>query len=110
MNRVMRIENKREGLADPASIAWVEVKEKGKRLEYERRVFRSLRGQGHRTNYFDMETREEYWISGRRKDGRDNTDVEIDDEAPQEYWMNIRRLPENIEKNFGPWANTKNFY
>jgi len=47
-----------------------------------------------------METSEEYWISGCRKDGRDalyNTDVEIDD-ALEKYWINIRRMPENIGK------------
>ncbi len=101
MKRVMWIESKLEGLAGPASIGWVEVKEKGKRLEYKEHVFRSLRGQGNKTNYFDMETNEQYWISGCRRDGRDalyNTDVEIDDDALEEYWLNIRRLPENIEK------------
>ncbi len=88
MKRVMWIEYKREGLAGPARIGWVEVKEKGKRLEYQNQVLRSIRGQGNKTNYFDMETREEYWISGCRKDGRAalyNTDVEINDDALVEY-------------------------
>ena len=101
MKRVMWIEHKLEGLAGPARIGWVEVKEKGKRLEYQKQVFRSLRGQGYKTNYFDMETSEENWISGCRKDGPDalyNTDVKIDDDALEEYWINIRRMPENIGK------------
>ena len=48
-----------------------------------------------------MKTGEEYWISGCRKDGRDalyNTDVEIDDNAMEEYWLHIRHMPENLEK------------
>jgi hypothetical protein len=43
------------------------------------------------------ETREAYWISGCRKDGRDalySTDVEIDEDALEEYWVNIRNEPE----------------
>ncbi len=101
MKRVMWIENKSEGLAGPARIGWVEVKEKGKRLEYQNRAFRSLCGQGYKANYFDMKSRKEYWISGCRKDGRDalyNTNVEIDENALEEYWKNIRRMPENIGK------------
>ena len=49
-----------------------------------------------------MKTGEEYWISGCRKDGRDalfNTDVEIDGNALEEYWINIRGMPEKLEKN-----------
>ena len=48
-----------------------------------------------------MKTGEEYWISGCRKDGRDalyNTDVEIDDNAMEEYWLHIRHMPEHLEK------------
>lgn len=38
-------------------------------------------------------------ISGCRKDGRDalyNTDVEIDDDVREEYWTEIRNMPENV--------------
>ncbi len=97
----MWMENKSEGLAGATKIGWVEVKEKGKRLEYQDQVFRSLRGQGYKANYFDMETREEYWISGCRKDGRDalyNTEVEIDDDDLEKYWINIRHESGNIGK------------
>ena len=48
-----------------------------------------------------MEISEEHWISGYRKDGRIalyNTNVEIDENALEEYWINIRHGPENIEK------------
>jgi hypothetical protein len=47
-------------LVGPAKIGWVEVKEKGKRLEYQKQIFRSLRGQGYKSNFFDMNTGEEY--------------------------------------------------
>ncbi len=95
----MWIEHKTgDGLAGPARIGWVKVSEKGKRLDYGSKRFRTLSGQGFKANYFDIDTRDEYWISGCRKDGRDalyNTTVEIDEDALEEYWVNIRKQPEN---------------
>lgn len=75
------------------------VRDKSKRLDYGQQSFRSLRGSGFKSNNYDTATREEYWISGCRKDGRDalyNTIAEVDDDALQEYWVNIRNLPENV--------------
>jgi hypothetical protein len=99
MRRVMWIEQKLgDGLVGPARIGWVKVLDKGKRLEYGGQGFRTLRGGGFKSNYYDMQTHEEYWISGCRKDGRDalyNTTVEIDEDALEEYWVNIRKQPEN---------------
>jgi len=95
----MWIENKDGGLVGPARIGWVAVKDRGKRLEYGGKVFRSLNGRGFKSNFYDMATGEEYWISGCRKDGRDalyNTDAEIDSDALQEYWVNIRDRPEDL--------------
>jgi hypothetical protein len=43
-----------------------------------------LRGYGFKANFFDVETREHYWISGCKKEGRDalySTRVEIDDDV-----------------------------
>lgn len=99
MKRVMWIEHKTgDGLAGPARIGWVKVSDKGKRLEYGVQAFRTLRGRGFKANYYDIQTHEEYWISGCRKDGRDalyNTTVVIDEDALEEYWVNIRDQPEN---------------
>lgn len=94
----MWIEYKGEGIVGPARVGWVHVRDKGKRLDYGQQSFRSLRGSGFKSNYYDVSTNEEYWISGCRKDGRDalyNTTVEIDEDALEEYWINIRQLPEN---------------
>jgi hypothetical protein len=100
MKRVMWIEHKvGYGLAGPARIGWVKVSDKGKRLDYGSQAFRTLRGGGFKSNYYDIETCEEYWISGCRKDGSDalyNTTVEIDEDALEEYWINIRKQPENL--------------
>jgi hypothetical protein len=98
VKRVMWLEHKTgSGLVGPARIGWVKISDRGKRLDYRDQAFRSLGGQGFKSNYYDIETREEYWISGCRKDGRDalySTDVEIDDDALEHYWTEIRRQPE----------------
>ena len=96
MKRVMWIEHKGEGIVGPARIGWVEVKERGKKLIYRDRSFRSLRGRGFKANYCDSETNEQYWISGCRKDGRNalySTEVEVDEDALEEYWVRIRNEP-----------------
>lgn len=96
----MWIENKAGGLIGPARIGWAKVRDRGKRIDSRSQSFRSLRGFGFKANFYDIETREEYWITGCRKDGRNalyNTDVEIDKDALEEYWLNIRKKPENIK-------------
>jgi hypothetical protein len=50
-------------------------------------------------NYFDVETGEEYWISGPHRDGQDRlygegVPVEIDEDVRAEYWTEVRGLPE----------------
>jgi hypothetical protein len=96
----MWIEYKGDGLAGPARIGWATVKDRDKRIDYDGRSFRTLNGSGFKANYYETETMDEYWISGCRKDGRDalyNTDVEIDQDALEEYWINIRKLPDQIK-------------
>ena len=45
-----------------------------------------------------MDSGENFWVSGPKKNGQDRMYggiVEIDDDAKEEYWTNIRKLPEN---------------
>lgn len=96
--RIMWIERK-EGLAGPARIGRVMSSKSGPSLHYRGKTFQTLSGRGFRANYFDVDTGEEYWISGCRKDGRDalyNTDLEIDEDVREEYWTLIRKQPENV--------------
>jgi hypothetical protein len=93
----MWIEYKGDGIVGPARIGWVDVKEKGKKLIYRQQSFYSLRGRGFKSNYYDVTTGEEYWISGCRKDGRNalySTVVEVDEDALEEYWIRVRNKPE----------------
>ncbi|MEX1023860.1 MAG: 1-deoxy-D-xylulose-5-phosphate synthase [Planctomycetota bacterium] len=95
----MYIEDKSTSLNGPARIGRVTFSKTGKTLHYGRRKFQSLGGQGFKSNYFDLETSEEFWISGCRKDGADRlygggVPVEIDEDVREEYWTSIRGLPE----------------
>jgi len=95
----MWIEYKGDGLVGPARIGWAIVKDRGKRVDYDGRSFRSKRGSGFKANFYEIGTGEDYWISGCRKDGGNalySTDVEIDQDALEEYWVKIRQMPEKV--------------
>ena len=97
--RIMYIETKPDGVRGPARIGRVKFSKTGRSLSYRGRCYESFRG-GFKTNYFDSETRERVWISGCKKKGGDRLYpgvIEIDDNAREEYWVEIRKMPE--EKN-----------
>ena len=97
----MYIENKKDSeLAGPARIGRVTFSKSGKTIRYKEKCFQSLKGDGFKSNYFDVDTGDHYWISGCKKDGKDalyNTSVEIDEDVQEEYWLEIRNLPENVK-------------
>lgn len=95
-SRIMYIEAKSNGLTGPARIGRVRVSKTGATLYYAGKTFSSLKGSGFKSNYFDVETGEHYWISGPRKDGRDalyptHIRPTIDDDVRDEHWSKIRR-------------------
>jgi len=96
----MYIESKAEGLNGPARIGRVSFNRTGRTLYYKGQSFQSLKGSGFKSNYFETGTRDEYWISGPRRDGLDRLYgksallVEIDDDVREEYWTEIRKKPE----------------
>ena len=106
----MYIEYKGDGICGPARIGRVTFNKSGKSIDYRGKRFTTLSGRGFKANYYEVETGDYYWISGCRKDGRDalyNTDVVIDDDVREEYWTEIRNLPENKSiSSF--WAQGKN--
>jgi len=96
----MYIESKAGGLTGPARIGRVSFSKTGKTIYYNGKSFRSLKGSGFKANYFEVESSEEYWISGPHRDGRDqlyatNIPVEIDEDAREEYWTQIRSRPDD---------------
>jgi hypothetical protein len=87
------------GLHGSARIGRVTFTRTGATLHYRGRSFQSLKGSGFKANYFDVETGEQYWISGPRRDGTDRLyksdwPVEIDEDVREEYWTEIRKRPE----------------
>ncbi|MEM7626761.1 MAG: 1-deoxy-D-xylulose-5-phosphate synthase [Planctomycetota bacterium] len=96
--RVMYIEYKGGELAGPAKIGRVRYSKTGKTIYYDGKRFQSLKG-GYKANYFDTETGEQYWITGCRKDGVNAlypVEVEVDEDAAEEYWVEIRKQPEQM--------------
>lgn len=96
--RIMYIESKGDGLNGPARIGRVKFSKTGATLFYAGRSFQSPKGVGFKSNYFDVETGDRFWISGPKKSGQDalyatNVRPAIDADAHDEYWTEIRRLP-----------------
>ena len=96
-SRIMYIESKAGGLTGPARIGRVTFSKTGATLYYAGKNFRSLKGFGFKSNYYDAETGEEYWISGPKRNGQDslyatNIKPEIDADVADEYWSQVRGL------------------
>ena len=99
-SRIMYIE-RGGGLAGPGRIGRVTFSKSGRTVFYRGRSLAILGGSGYKTTHFDEETREQYWVSGPRKDGQDTFApglVEIDSDVQHEYWAEVRGLPENSSK------------
>lgn len=99
--RIMYVEYKGDGLAGTARIGCVGYSKTGKSVYYDGRTLRSLKG-GYKANYYDVKTGEAYWISGCKKRGEDTLYpgiVEIDEDVREEYWLDIRNQPENVQLN-----------
>lgn len=94
-SRIMYIEDKSQGLDGEARIGRVYFSQSGKTLYYRGRKFQSLKGYGFKANYFDVDSQEEFWISGPRKDRDDrlyggHQGVEIDSDVAEEYAAYLR--------------------
>jgi len=98
----MYVERKDELNSDDARIGRVRLSKTGATLYYGGKTFQSLKG-GYKANYYDVETGDEYWISGCKRDGSDrlyasNKPIRIDEDVREEYWSNIRGLPEEASR------------
>jgi hypothetical protein len=95
----MYIEDKSgpDGLEGQGRIGLVTFTKTGKSIQYNGRLFLSLKGRGFKANYRDAETGDQFWISGCKKDGQDTLyggTVEIDENIREQYWVEIRNKPE----------------
>src|SRR5262245_30778327 len=103
-SRIMYIEDKSAGLSGPARIGRVSFSKTGRTIYYAGKTFRSLRRSGYKTNYVEVETGGECWITGPRKDGADRLygealPVEIDEDVRGEYWREIRGAPSRVAQS-----------
>lgn len=94
-SRIMYIESKAGGLTGPARIGRVTFSRTGATLHYAGKSFQSLQGSGFKSNYFEVDSGDAYWISGPRKDGRDalyptHVAAVVDADVHDEYWTRIR--------------------
>nr|WP_321441741.1 hypothetical protein [uncultured Hyphomonas sp.] len=87
--RVMYVENK-DGDIDgvPARIGWVSFSKTGKSVYYRGRTLSKANGVS--GNFLDIDTGDEYWVSGIKKRGSnvhwaEAVTVEIDEDAREEY-------------------------
>ncbi len=56
-------------------------------------------------NHVDVDTGEEYWISGPKRNGQDRYPwagerTKIDPDVQEEYWTEIRKHPEKASEEF----------
>lgn len=88
--RIMYVENK-GGLIDGVSarIGWVSFSKTGQTIYYRGRTLQ--KGAGVSGNFFDVGSREEYWVSGVKRRGSNvhhaerGVSVEVDADALDEY-------------------------
>ena len=103
VGRIMYIECKAGNLTGAARIGRVSFSQTGRTLYYAGRKLQSLKGAGFKSNYYDVETGDDYWISGPKRNGGDAlyggcTPIEIDEDVREEYWRDIRRSPERTKQ------------
>lgn len=97
----MYIERKAGKLVGEAWIGRVTFSKSRKSIYYKGKQFKSLKGSGFKANYYDIETGEEYWISGPKKDGADRLygerlPIDIDEDVREKYWTQTRNEPDRI--------------
>jgi hypothetical protein len=89
-SRIMYIEDKSEGLEGDGRIGRVFFSKTKKTLYYHGQRFQSLKGRGYKANYLDIDSGDEFWISGPKKNQSDRLyggqlGVEIDEDVKDDY-------------------------
>ena len=100
-SQVMYIEYKGDALSGPARIGRVTFSRSRKTIYYNDCKLQSLKGNGYKANYYDSDNGGWYWVSNCRADGQDTLypgTIEIDGDVLEEYWTEIRKLPNNVNQ------------
>ncbi|MEN2399988.1 hypothetical protein GKZ90_0009380 [Flavobacterium sp. MC2016-06] len=100
--KLMYIENKNPGHNGEAWICFIEFSKSGQTIYFDNKALKKLKTSGINSNHYDIETGQEYWISGVKKDGNDRHKfgrgiIKIDKNAIAEYLKIINQidLPKN---------------
>ena len=97
--RIMYIEHKGFSSVGDARIGRVTFSKTGQTIYYNGKTLTKAKKAVY-GNYIDIETGENYWVSGCKKDGTDalfSNTVEIDKDVLEEYWTEIRKKPEMLK-------------
>lgn len=103
-SKIMYLENKSSGHYGLAWIGFVEFSKSGQTIYFNGKALKKLKIPGISGNHFDIETGEEYWVSGVKKNGQDRHQfgggkIMIDINSIEDY---LKLVDFNIidEKNF----------
>ena len=69
--KIMYVENKSEGHSGEAWIGFAEFSKSGQTVYFDNKALKKLKTPGISGNHFNIETGEEYWVSGVKKNGED---------------------------------------
>ncbi len=100
----MYIENKSEGHNGSAWIGYTEFSKSGQTVYFDNKALKKLKTTGISGNHFDIETGEEYWISGIKKNGEDRHKfgggkVMLDKDCVEEY-LNLIKADSIDERKY----------
>lgn len=100
----MYVEHKGGDLTGAARIGRVTFSKTMKRVYFGDQIFQRNEIPGYKANHYDIETGDEYWISGPKKAGGDRlygerVPVLIDADVRLEYWTEIRNQPERATES-----------
>ena len=70
-SKIMYIENKSEGHSGSAWIGYAEFSKSGQTVYFDNKALKKLKTVGISGNHYDIETGEEYWVSGVKKNSGD---------------------------------------
>jgi hypothetical protein len=98
----MYIESKPDGVLGDARIGRVTFSKTGRTLYYGVKEFAKVKN-GFKHNCIELNSNEEYWISGCKKVGNDtlygsSKPIAIDEDVREEYWTEIRNRPDLINE------------
>ena len=92
------VEYKSDDNKGPATISWITYSKSGRSIYYQGTRLEVMTTKGRTPHYFEPDSEDQYWVKECCPDGSDALVpmvVTIDEDAREEYWCNIRNLPEN---------------